>query len=390
MSRFEHLDKLLARFVESGAGPAGCASMVARHGKILYEGYHGYANLEARTPITPDTVYRLYSMTKVIICTAALMLYERGHFLLHDPLHAYIPEFRDALVYRKTPEGEYYVDRASRPILIRDAFTMSVGYPLPFWSETPTARELARLMDPTQSQGEDADLNSLIKAVARVPMEFDPGDRWMYGLGHDLVAALVEAVSGKTIGQFLQEEIFEPLGMKDTGYRYRGNIQERMATVYEFGEDGSRKATIPTFDILHHPNARFEGGGFGLYSTASDYLKFAQMLANGGVHEGHRLIGRKTIDLMRTNHLDEAKLQQYRSSPYHAGYGYGLGVRTLMDKAAAGSNSSIGEFGWSGMAGTWTSIDPDEGLSIVYMHQTFPHMEEYHHLRVRAAVYGCL
>lgn len=390
MSQFAQLDKLLARFVESGTGPAGCACMVAQHGKILYEGYHGYANLEAQTPITPDTVYRLYSMTKVIICTAAMMLFERGHFLLHDPLYAYIPEFKDALVYRQTPQGEYVVDRATRPILIKDAFTMSVGYPLPFWRETPTARELAKLMDPAQSLGDHTDLSSLIKAVAKVPMEFDPGDQWMYGLGHDLVAALIEAISGKKVGEFLKDEIFEPLGMNDTGYRYRDNIAARMATVYELGPDGSRKATIPTFDILHDPAAKFEGGGFGLYSTIQDYLKFTQMLANGGVYDGTKLIGRKTIDLMRTNYLDEAKLQQYRSSPYHAGYGYGLGVRTLLDKAAANSNSSIGEFGWSGMAGTWTSIDPSEGLSIVYMHQTFPHMEEYYHLRVRAAVYGSL
>lgn len=268
---------------------------------------------------------------------------------------------------------------------------MSVGLPNPNWNDSPTGLELTRIMTEEMAKnGGLSDLQSVIRAVAAVPMAFDPGEHWMYGLGHDLVAALVEVISGKSIGSFLREEVFEPLGMQDTDYRYRGDIAERMATIYSIEPDGSRKPVEGIFDMFHAPDAKYEGGGSGLYSTLHDYLKFSQMLANGGQYNGQKLIGRKTIDLMRTNYLDDTKLSEYRSTPYHAGYGYGLGVRTLMDKAMANSNSSLGEFGWSGMAGTWVSIDPSEGLSIVYLHQTYPHLEEHHHLRVRAAVYGAL
>lgn len=392
MSKFEHLDALLSSFVQSGqSGPAGCACMVMQDGNLLYEGYHGYADLEKQTPITPDTVYRLYSMTKVIVCTAALMLYERGKFLLHEPISEYIPEFQHARVFHLDKNGEYVARPASRPVRIQDALTMSIGLPNPEKHETPTGIAVNRVFDSLMKQHQGKfDLQTAIRTlITEVPMAFEPGDHWMYGLGHDIVAALIEVISGKSIGQFLQEEIFDPLEMNSTGYRYRDDIAQRMATCYQIGPEGRVPVPGP-FDMFHAPDANYEGGGFGLYSTVGDYMKFTQMLANGGKYRGVRLIGRKTIDLMRTNYLDETKLGEFRSTPYYHGYGYGLGVRTLIDPAGANSNSSLGEFGWSGLAGTWTSIDPSEKLSIVYMHQTFPHMQIYHHLRVRAAVYGAL
>lgn len=389
MGKFEHVDALLKRFTETG-GPAGVACAVAQNGKILYEGYHGLADLEQQKPITPETVFRLYSMTKVIVCTAGMMLYERGYFNLHDPLHEYIPEFKDALVYKQKENGEYIAVPALRAPRIQDAFTMSIGYPYPEWSDTPTGHDLTKLHRELASDPSKFTLQNVVRTAVKVPMLFEPGEHWQYGLGHDIVAALIEVVSGRTIGEFLQEEIFDPLGMKDTGYRFRGDIAKRMATVYEISPEGRKPATTIPFDAYHAPDSKYEGGGAGLYSTVRDYLTFSQMLANGGVHNGEKIIGRKTIDLMRTNYLNETQLAEYSGVPYHAGYGYGLGVRTLIDPVKANANSSLGEFGWSGMAGTWTSIDPSEGLSIVYMHQTFPHMEEYYHLRLRAAVYGCL
>jgi len=389
MGKFDHLDTLLSKFIRSG--PAGCACAVAQDGKILYEGYHGFADLDKQQLITPDTVYRLYSMTKVIVCTAALKLFEQGHYLLHEPLYEYIPEFKDAHVYHHDADGEPIAMPAKRPVLIRDAFTMSVGLPNPHWSDTPTGITLNRAYDQLYAQHNGRfDLQTAIRGVAHVPMAFEPGEHWMYGLGHDIVAALVEVISGKTIGQFLQDEIFAPLGMKDTGYRYRDDIADRMATCYNIGPTGERVPVQGVFDAFHAPDATYEGGGSGLYATLRDYLTFSQMLACGGEYAGERILGRKTIDLMRTNFLDDTRLAEFRSGPYYTGYGYGLGVRTLMDRAAANANASLGEFGWSGLAGTWTSIDPAERLSIVYMHQTFPHMEVYHHLRVRAAVYGAL
>lgn len=386
MEKFDALDSLLVDFSKNG--PAGCACAVAQGEDILYEGYHGYANLETEKLITPDTVFRLFSMTKVVVCTAALILYERGKFLLNEPLHEYIPEFKDISVYKTAPNGSVYVEKAKRPILIKDAFMMTAGIPYA-GGESPTGRELVKVRNELREKHGKYDLLTEIKAFAKVPLAFEPGTHWLYGYGHDLVAGLIEVVSGKKLGEFLQEEIFGPLGMKDTGYRFRDDIEDRMATVYHRSEDGKLTESQGFLDAYHQPDAIYESGGAGLYSTLSDYLKFAQMLANGGEYKGARILGRKTIDLMRSNHLDDAQLRDF-TFPYVAGYGYGLGVRTMMDIAKGHANTSVGEFGWTGAAGTWVSIDPSEKVAVVYMHQMFPNMEEYHHLRVRAAAYGAL
>ncbi|CAM3553300.1 serine hydrolase domain-containing protein [Marinicrinis lubricantis] len=386
MSNYSHLSDLLKEFVKTG--PSGCGCAIAKDGKILFEDYHGYANLEKKQLITPDTVYRLFSNTKVIVCAAALILYERGKFLLNDPLYEYFPEYRHHRVVQNSPNGYTHIVPAKKSMLVKDAFCMSVGLPYTF-GDSISARELARVKRELKEKHGKYDLQTEIKAVAEVPLAFEPGSRWLYGYGHELVAGLIEVVSGKTVGQFLQDEIFDPLGMTSTGYRYRDDIENRMATMYQRTEDG-QMIEIPGFlDEFHQQDAIYEMGGAGLYSTVRDYLRFSQMLANGGTLDGVQILGRKTIDLMRSNHLSEAQLTDFTNS-YHSGYGYGLGVRTMMDPAAGHSNSSIGEFGWTGAAGTWTSIDPSERFSVVYMHQLSPNMEEYHHLRVRAAAYATL
>ncbi|GHT97248.1 serine hydrolase [Spirochaetia bacterium] len=390
MSRYDHLSRPLKQFSENG--PAGCACALARDGKILYEGYYGYADKEAGIPINESTVYRLYSMTKVLVCTAALLQFERGKFLLNEPLYEYFPEYRKPLVVKDTSFGWAYggpaLEEAEAPMLIKHAFTMAVGLPYPN-GETPSAIAMKQVRQKLEAQYGKFDLQTDIKAMAAVPLAFEPGTHFLYGYGHDLVAGLVEVTSGKTIGQFLKDEIFDPLGMGDTGYRYFGDIKSRMAALYRRDEDGTLTKIDGFMDKNHEPDAVYESGGAGLFSTVKDYLKFTQMMARGGVYEGQRIIGRKTIDLMRRNHLNEEQLRDFACS-YQAGYGYGLGVRTMMDPAAGGSNGSIGEFGWTGFAGTWTFIDPAEGFSGVYMHQMLPNREEYHHHRVRAAAYGCL
>ena len=389
MNRFRMLDQLLNRFTETML--PGCACIVSRHGKVLYEGYSGWANLEQGKPITPDTVYRLFSMTKVIVCTAALMLYERGKFLLNEPLTEYFPEFEGPMVIRTRPDGGIDYEPARNPILIKHLFTMTSGIPYNFGDSEPE-RLIRQVLDELRAKYGNYDLQTEVRemAKAKIPLAFEPGTRWMYGYSHDILGALIEVVSGKKLGQFLQEEIFDPLGMKDTGYRFKGDIAERMASVYERTADGKLVEIPGPLDMLHHPESKYEGGGIGLYSTARDYAVFTQMLACGGVYNGERIIGRKTIELMRRNHLNEQQMNDFARAQ-HAGYGYGLGVRTLVDPAASGSNSSIGEFGWSGLAGTWTSIDPDEGVSVVFMQQIFPTIfEESVHLRVRNVAYACI
>ncbi len=386
MARFESLSELLKRYVENGLPGCGCA--VARDGEVLYQGYFGYADLEEKRKITEDTIYRMFSMTKVVICTAAMMLFERGEFLLNEPIYEYFPEYRDTQVFVPDLNGNINVKKAQNEMLIKHAFNMSVGIPYPDM-DSPTAKEMAKVKNELEKKHGKFDIVTEVKAMGAVPVAFEPGSHWLYGYGHDIIAALIQIISGKTVGEFLQDEIFGPLGMKDTGYRYYDDIESRMVTHYRKNSKGELIKASGPLDQFHKPDELYEAGGAGLFSTVNDYLKFSQMLANGGVFNGERIIGRKTIDLMRTNHLSAEQLLDYRNS-YLGGYGYGLGVRTLMDTAQAHSNGSIGEFGWTGMLGTYVSIDPKERLSVVYMHQMYPNMEEHYHLRVRAVANGCM
>lgn len=386
MASFGNLSELLKRYVENGLAGCGCA--VAKDGEVLYQGYFGYADLEEKRKITEDTVYRMFSMTKVVICTAAMILFERGEFLLNEPIYEYFPEYKDTQVFVSDLNGNINVKKAKNEMLIKHAFNMSVGIPYPDM-DSPTAKEMARVRNELENKHGKFDIVTEVKAMGAVPVAFEPGTHWLYGYGHDIIAALIQIISGKTVGKFLQDEIFEPLGMKDTGYRYYDDIETRMASYYRKNSKGELIKASGPLDQFHKPDALYEAGGAGLFSTVNDYLKFSQMLANGGVFNGERIIGRKTIDLMRTNHLSSEQLLDYRNS-YLDGYGYGLGVRTLMDTAQAHSNGSVGEFGWTGMLGTYVSIDPKERFSVVYMHQMYPNMEEYYHLRVRAVANGCM
>ncbi|MBQ1504018.1 MAG: beta-lactamase family protein [Oscillospiraceae bacterium] len=385
MANFKQLDELLRGF--AGKTVPGCGCAVAKNGEILYEGYYGMADIEAGKPVTPDTIYRLFSMTKVIICTAAMMQFERGKFLLNEPFYEYFPEYRHTKVFEMEPNGNFHVRDAKCPMLVRDTFNMAVGLPYP-GKQHPTdimMNEVRARLD--KEKNGKYTLQDDVRAMGEVPVRFDPGTHWLYGFGHEMVAAMIEVTSGMTVGEFLKKEIFEPLGMTSTGYRFFGDTRERMITMYR-PEDGVFKRGDGFFDARHEPDAVYEAGGAGLFSTVRDYTKFAQMLANGGVYNGQQIIGRKTIDLMRRNMLSPEMLKDF-NNPYLEGYGSGLGVRTMMEPAGV-TNMSVGEFGWTGAAGTWASIDPSEGVSVIYMHQTMPNNEYYHHHRVRSIAYGCL
>lgn len=385
MADMKNMDRFLEELVKTG--PAGCGCAVARNGETLYENYFGYADLETGRKIDADSVYRQYSATKVVICTAAMMLYERGKFLLNDPIYEYFPEWRHTMVAEKQENGSYIIREAKRPIQVRDCFSMAmgIGYGGPEYTHQLMEKSRADL---AASVG-DYTLQQDIRAMASVPVMFDPGEHWLYGFGHELVAGMIEVTSGRRVSEFLQEEIFEPLEMKSTGYHYFGDIRQRMVTPYQI--DGTERTPIrdAMFDGRFEEDARYEAGGAGLFSTVSDYLKFSQMLACGGKWKGEQIIGRKTIDLMRTNQLSERQLADF-SCPYLEGYGYGLGVRTRLADRRGTGNTSVGEFGWTGFMGTYVAIDPAERMSVVYMHNSVPNMELYVHHRVRDMAFGML
>lgn len=384
MSSWKHLDEFLTENLKKG--PAGCGCAVAQDGEILFEKYYGYADIEKQKPITEKSIFRQFSTTKLIICTAAMILFERGKFLLQDPIYEYFPEWKDTMVAEKQEDGTYIVRPAKRPIQVRDCFTMSMG--IGYGGDDYTHQMAMKVRQELAKELGDYTLRDDIRAMSKVPIAFDPGTRWLYGFGHELVAGLIEVVSGKTVGEFLREEIFEPLGMKSTGYRYFGDLREQMVTLYTRKEDGSLEPMKAFLDERHEPDARYEAGGAGLFSSVRDYLVFSQMLACSGEYKGSRIMGRKTIDLMRMNQLNEQQMKDFTFS-YVDGYGYGLGVRTMLNPART-SNTSVGEFGWTGMLGTYVAIDPSERASVVYMHNLMPNMEEYTHHRVRNIAFGAL
>jgi CubicO group peptidase (beta-lactamase class C family) len=384
MKSLEKLHPLLKSFVDKG--PAGCACSVTYQGETRFEDYVGLQDLESAKPITADTIYRIYSMSKVVTCVAALMLYERGLFLLNDPLEEYLPEFKDPKVYRMTEKGEKYITSATRSIRIKDLFTMTSG--LTYEGDgNETEREVKKVMQLLRREN-TFNVRKLSVALAKIPLAFDPGTEWRYGLSHDVLGALIEVLSGKTFGEFLSEEIFQPLSMNDTFFKIPDEKKHRLCSLYVRNEEGSLLKNT-RLDEQYQPGTLFESGGAGLLSTLSDYSTFAHMLANGGELDGVRILGRKTVELMSTNHLTSDQLSFYNWD-YLAGYGYGLGVRTMKSPPAGGSNSSIGEFGWSGLAGTWVLIDPKEKLSAVYMQQMMPNLEAYHQPRLRNVIYGSL
>jgi CubicO group peptidase (beta-lactamase class C family) len=382
MTRLQRLTPLLKHFMEMG--PAGTACTVIRRGEVLYEEYLGYADLEHKRKIEPDTIYRIYSMTKVITCVAALMLYEKGVYLLNDPLEEYLPEFKNPRVYRYSDRGAISISPAAGPIRIKDLFTMSSGLTYG-GAGTETERQTQAVME---NAVETMDTRALSKALASIPLAFDPGTRWQYGTSHDVLAALIEVLSGRVFGDYLKTEIFEPLGMVDTSFRIVNDKRARLCTMYDRADDGKLTPNT-TKDGPFQPGCRYESGGGGLLSTLGDYSRFAQTLAAGGELDGVRLLSAKTMQLMETNHLSPTQLKDFDWSQM-SGYGYGLGVRVMLDPPAGGSNSPSGEFGWAGLAGSWLLIDPSEQLSVVYMQQMLPSLEPYIHPRLRAVIYGAL
>ena len=386
MGKFKALRPLIESFVANG--PAGAACAVTHRGETVFQEYVGYADVDTQQLITPDTIYRIYSMTKIITCTAALKLFERGQFLLNDPLAEYLPEFANPQVYRTAADGTVYTSPASSPIRVKDMFTMSSG--ITYGGErNETERHTGKVMDELHKRTDGKyDVRQLSKTLASVPLAFDPGSQWKYGLSHDVLGAFIEVLSGKSFGQFLQEEIFDPLGMKDTFFRIPDEKKHHLSSFYNRSEDGILTKSTE-LDAHIQPDATFESRGGGLLSTLGDYSTFAYMLAAGGTWQGERILSRKTIQLMSTNHLEKHQMPYY-NWPYLAGYGYGLGVRVMVEPQLGGSNSSLGEFGWSGMLGTWALIDPTEELSAVYMQQMFPNFEAVHQPRLRNAIYGAL
>jgi CubicO group peptidase (beta-lactamase class C family) len=392
MGKFSDMDKLLKKFADNTL--PGCACVIMKNGETIYEGYAGYADIDKKVPVGEHSIFRQASTTKLFTYAICMMLFEQGEFLLNEPLYEYLPEWRNTTKFVTLPNGEVVVEPVKNPITIRDALTMSCGLPycmapLRRKSTNPTLNAMSEAMEPLTANGRIPTLREESKAISQVPIMFEPGTHWQYGFGSEIVGCLVEAITGKSVRQNMREKIIWPLGMKDTETLLDAEMAKRLVGNYRCTPDGKLEKMPPEMDATIMEGGVPDFARAALNTSAKDFAIFMSMLANGGMYNGERYLGRKTIDLMRTNHLNDDQLKDFTNS-YLAGYGYGLGVRTLMSKAAAGSNGSLGAFGWTGGAGTWCEIDPSEGVSIVYMHNQSPNEEEYHHLRVRNVAYGCI
>ena len=393
MSTAKDLDALLKRFMERDL--PGAALSVCRGEEVLYENYLGCRDMAGTQPLTPDTLFRIHSITKAVSALCGMMEYERGAFLMDDPVYEYLPEYRHMSVSVKQPDGTWRVEEARQVMRMKHLFNMNVGFYA--YDGSPTAKGLKEIHDRlggSKFQG-DYDLRTEIRALAEVPMLFEPGEHWQYGYGSSMMGAVVEVTSGMPLSRFMREKIFEPLGMRDTGFRFLPGWRERMAECVQHLPDGSVKHCDDLLgdplDSMYRESAKYEAPDAGLISTLRDLQAFSGMLAQGGAWKGERIIGRKTIDMMRQNLLTPELRQEFlRGMPEMKGYGYGYGVRTLIDPAEGLCSGSVGEFGWEGAAGAWMMADPAEKLSAAFMIQDMLPDSKYYNDRLRSVIYGLL
>ena len=360
--------------------------------KEVFSYQSGYADVENKIPMTQDKLFNIYSCSKVATVTAAMQLFERGYFLLDDPLYDFIPEYKE--MYIKNENGENV--KAKNPITLRHLFAMTSG--LDYNIENTSMEKSIKITDGKM------DTLTVIKCLAEEPLCFEPGSRWCYGMSHDVLAAVVEVISGKKFSEYVKENIFEPLEMKESFY-HNEKIQGKMAEQYRYvnakevdlvklqtaADNRNEGHTVHEDKSVRFVfGSEYDSGGAGITTSVSDYSKFVSALANGGVGmNSEQIISKSTIDLIRTNQLNE-RLLNYFSWPHLAGYGYGLGVRTLIDKAKGGSCGNLGEFGWGGAAGATVLVDPDLKLSMFYAHHMLNPQEEYYQPRVRNVLYSCI
>lgn len=346
--RLERIRAFMKDYIDTNQ-IAGAVTLVARKGKVVHFEAQGMRYKEENLPMEKDTIFSLMSMTKPIVSTALMMLWEDGKFMLDDPISKWLPAYSKMMV-NDPVQGRV---AAVRPITIRHILSHTSGLSLEPGNRPKTLMEN-------------------IERSATRPLAFQPGERWQYGASTDYVAALVEKISGKTVDEFVRTRIFEPLGIRDTYYNIPKEKVGRVAAVYTPDKDG--KIVLRRKPEYHEPTAYFPGVA-GLNGTAADYFKFSQMVLNGGEYDGHRLLGRMTVDMMITNQIGRDKPVYIRG----AGYGFGLGYGILTDPSKAPDALSIGTFSWGGADGTLFWIDPQEDLIGIMMIQINP----YSHFNIR-------
>ncbi len=389
--RLQRINAMMARYVDESK-TAGMLTLVSRKGKIAHLATNGYMDITAQTPMREDTIFRIYSMTKVITSVALMTLLEQGKFQLDDAACRWIPALRTLKVYR----GEGKLEALERDITIRQLLTHTAGFTYGFEPDSnPVDKMYAETWGDSSSK---KTLSELLESLFKLPLVAQPGTRWHYSIATDICGYLVELMSDMPFGDYLQKTIFAPLGMVDTAFEVTKDKLDRFATLYGWSEDNPLTALEAAMSSPFIPPAAMDSvplqsGGGGLVSTATDYWHFAQMMLNGGEFEGKRIIGRKTVEWMTTNHLpiDLLPLTFNGIVPQASkAYGFGLGYCVNLDPANAGTLGSLGDFGWGGLADTYCWIDPKEQLIGILMQQYSPSLTHAGRRDFRNAVYQAL
>lgn len=373
---FQPVIEYIENILREEKGVPGCDLQIMHEHEVLLRYHSGVSDYEGNTPISGDELYFMYSCTKPITCTAAMQLVEKGIIGLDDPVSKYLPAFKDVFLIKDDKKVA-----PNRTMTVRHLFTMSAGFDYN-WQTAPIAEVLAA--------NPNAGTSDIVNALALSPLHFEPGENFLYSLCHDVLAAVIEAACGMRFSQYLKKHIFEPLGMTHTGFTIPAEEMHHLTAQYECYEPNKIRP-CPMKNVFQLTDA-YESGGAGLYSTVDDYSLFADAMANGGVSKsGKQILKPETIDLMRTEQLHTYAMNPAFGCAAGPGYGYGLGVRTLIDKSD-GQRSSLGEFGWDGAAGSYVMIDPAQKLSIFFaMHvKGWPNLIGCGHAPIRDLTYEVL
>jgi CubicO group peptidase (beta-lactamase class C family) len=376
-------------YIETGK-IAGCQVLVSRHGHPAYFRSLGMMDRERATPMADDTIFRIYSMTKPITSVALMTLYEQGFFQLNDPVHRFIPSWRDQKVYVSGDGDSLETREPERPMTFRHVLSHTGG--LSYGATRHPVDRAYRRLGVREGSGET--LRTFVEKLADVPLRYTPGDRWMYSFSTDVCAYLVEAISGKRFDTYLDEMILGPLGMKDTAFCVSPENAHRLAANY-------RRAAGKTLELIDDPatstalqQPTFLSGGGGLMSTTADYYRFCEMLRRGGELDGARILGSRTIELMTKNHLSgnrdltQMAMGAFSETAYE-GIGFGLGFAMTMNAVDSGSLSE-GDYYWGGAASTIFWVDPKEDLVVIFMTQLMPSSTFNFRGQLRSIIYSAI
>jgi CubicO group peptidase (beta-lactamase class C family) len=375
------------RYLDPGK-MVGCQITVVRGGHVAYHRSLGLMDREQDKPMAEDTIFRIYSMTKPIASVALMQLYERGMFQLLDPVARYIPEWRELKVGEVQADGSVTLVKPQRPMNVRDVLMHMTGLPGGLFADNPIDAGFAEARG---ALGSEQTLESVTAVLAEHPLKFHPGTHWNYGLSTDIVGRLVEILSGQRFDEYLQGELFEPLGMTDTSFWVPESKVGRFAACYEYRPANTPRLMEGPFAMGYLKPRSYLSGAGGLVSTTHDYVAFCQMLANWGQLDGRRVLGRKTLELMTANHLPGgATLQDLAMGGFgeagFEGVGFGLGFAVGQGPAATTFAGSPGDFYWGGAASTAFWVDPVEDLFAVFMTQLFPSVAYPFRAQLRALV----